>query len=167
MSLKIYTKVGDKGTTVTYGGEVVSKDDPVIQVNGDIDSLLAGLDISKSFVTKPYMKDLITKIQDKLWQLGGEISLGYVGKKVTNPITEEDVHWIEIQIDRLGNSPEKFIRFEKRPGAFLNDSRIRCRVLERTMTKYLREYNLRPEAYKYINRLSDLLFMMAYTEEKG
>ncbi len=163
----IYTKVGDKGTTVAYSGEVVAKDDPLIHVNGEIDNLLAGLDIAKTFVEKPYMKELVNKIEEKLWQLGGEISLGYVGKKVIKPITENDVHWIEAQIDRFGEPPSKFIRFDKKASVFLNESRVRCRQLERTMTRYLRDYHLRPEAYKYVNRLSDLLFMMAYVEEKG
>ena len=164
---KIYTKVGDKGTTVTYGGELVAKDDPIVIVNGDIDNLLAGLDIAKTFVEKPYVKELIRKIEEKLWQLGGEISLGYVGKKIVKPITENDLHWIEVQIDRLGEPPTKFIRFEKRSAIFLNEARVRCRQLERTLTKYLRDHEMRSESYKYINRLGDLLFMMAYVEEKG
>lgn len=165
---RIYTKMGDKGKTFGCGCTMVNKDSLIVEINGEIDALLSSLDIVKAYTNKPFIIGLIEKISRKLWQLAGELTLGIDNKKIVDPITENDVHWTEIQIDRLGEPPTKFIRFSKKPSAFLNESRVRCRKLERLLVKYSREEgHIRPEVQKYINRLSDLLFMMAYVEEKG
>jgi|TARA_B100001971_G_C18008724_1_gene441224 ATP:cob(I)alamin adenosyltransferase len=160
--MKIYTKVGDEGETVTYGDLKVPKDSYVIDLNGYIDALQSSLDFC--YIHNKEFKEIIEKINKKLWQLGGEISLGGVGKKVKDPITNEDILEIELYMDEF-SFPRNFIRFTKFGSAHLNEARVRCRILERELTQVLRAGLIREEVYKYINRLSDLLFVMSYKVE--
>lgn len=165
--MKIYTRVGDNGETMTYGNIKVPKDSWIVDINGDIDALQAGLDLAKAYIENENLKKIIDYINLKLWQLGGEISLGGIGKNVTNPIMEDDLDIIEGYIDSLGEIPNHFVRFNKIGSVYLNEARVRCRVLERNLTQLLRGGLIREIVYKYINRLSDLLFMMSYNIEKN
>jgi len=160
--IKIYTKVGDEGETVTYGNLKVPKDSYIIDINGYIDALQSSLDFC--YIHNQEFRDLIDKINKKLWQLGGEISLGGIGKNIKDPITIRDIEEVENYIDRL-LYPRHFVRFTRLGSSHLNEARIRCRVLERELTQVLRAGLIREEVYKYINRLSDLLFVMAYKVE--
>ena len=108
--MKIYTKVGDEGETVTYGDLKVPKDSCIIDLNGYIDALQSSLDFC--CIYNKEFKEIIEKINKKLWQLGGEISLGGIGKKVRYPITNEDIIEIELYMDQF-SFPRNFIRFTK------------------------------------------------------
>lgn len=165
--MKIYTKTGDKGETITYGDLKIPKDSWVVDINGDIDALQASLDLARFHIKDEKLKNIIDCINLKLWQLGGEISLGGIGKNITNPILEEDSNILEDYIHSLGETPNHFVRFNKIESIHLNEARIRCRILERNLTPLLRNSMIREEIYKYINRLSDLLFMMSYKIEKN
>ncbi len=168
MSQRIFTGIGDQGFTTTWGGRKVSKDDPVIELNGAIDFLLSGLDMARLVCDKPYIRELIDFAEKKLWQLGGEVSLIGIPaaeKRLADPITEMDLDLIEDKIMSLGEPPDKFIRFKRSGSVFLNECRVRSRYVERNMTRYLRSYEIRKETYMFINRLSDLLFMMAFRVE--
>lgn len=160
--MKIYTKVGDFGETVTYGNLRVPKDSYIIDINGYIDSLQASLDFC--WLYNKEFRNIIEKINIKLWQLGGEVSLGSIGKEIKDPIINDDIKELESYIDKF-ISPNNFIRFTKIKSVYLNEARIRCRVLERELTQVLRANLIREDIYKYINRLSDLLFVMAYKIE--
>ena len=149
--MKIYTKVGDKGETMTYGDIKVPKDSWIVDINGDIDALQAGLDLAKAHINDERLKKIIDYINLKLWQLGGEISLGGIGKNVTNPIIEEDLEMIESHINSFGEMPSHFVRFNKLGSVHLNETRVRCRVLERNLTQLLRAELIREVVYKYIN----------------
>ncbi len=157
-NMKIYTKIGDEGETITYNNLKIPKDSYIIDINGSIDSLQASLDFC--FVYNPKYREIIEEINKKLWQLGGEISLGGIGKQVNDPIIEADIKKIEQYIDKF-LFPRHFVRFTTPKSAHLNEARVRCRILERDLTPILRAGLIRNEVYKYINRLSDLLFVMA------
>src|SRR3989344_2402904 len=157
--VKVYTKVGDEGETVTYGNLKVPKDSYVIDINGYIDALQSSLDFC--WIHNEEFRNIIEKINRKLWKLDGVISLSGIGKNVVEPITNEDVKEIEDIIDKF-DSPRIFVRFKKVESAHLNEARVRCRILERELTQVLRAGLIREEIYKYINRLSDLLFVMSY-----
>jgi|TARA_Y100000310_G_scaffold302635_1_gene340213 ATP:cob(I)alamin adenosyltransferase len=161
--MKIYTKVGDHGETVTYGNLKIPKDSYIIDINGLIDSLQSALDFC--WLHNESFREIIEKVNKKLWQLGGEISLGGIGKNITTPIREEDILFLESLIDKF-NFPREFIRFTKISSVNLNEARVRCRILERDLTPLLKQEMIREVVYKYINRLSDLLFVMAYKVEK-
>jgi len=114
MVKKVFTGVGDEGFTATWAGRKVSKDDPVIELNGAIDFLLSSLDLAKLHVEKPSIKELINYIEKKLWQLGGEVSLIGTPKsenKLKYPIIDDDINIIEKKILSLGKPPPTFVRF--------------------------------------------------------
>lgn len=163
--MKVYTKVGDKGTTRTYSGEEVPKDAPIVIIGGKIDSLLAALDTSLVVCDKE-TKEILEEIEKKLWQSAGEISLGKIDKNIKDPLQEEHITELEALIDKYNQKIDFFIRFTKEPSTRINEARVRCRDLETHLTKFFRENNIRPEVYRYINRLSDLLYVLACKAEK-
>jgi len=159
--MKPYTKTGDSGTTSNYDGKRVPKDDSIIIAVGKIDSLLAALDSSVAILKDDSIKELIEAIQKKLWQTAGEISLGSTGKNVKDEVTKEDIKFLEDSIDKYNEGLTYFTRFRTESSVRLNETRIRCRELEVVLTPLLREEKIRPEVYQYINRLSDLLYVLA------
>ena len=165
--MKVYTKLGDDGKTFTYGNLRVPKDSYIVDINGSIDFLQSSLDFCWFYNEE--FREIIEFINKKLWQLGGEISLGGIGGHIKDPIKEEDILFLEKTIDKF-SAPNNFVRFTKRGSVNLNEARVRCRILERDLTPLLREGMIREEVYRFMNRLSDLLFILAYkveTEEKN
>lgn len=166
--MKVYTKTGDAGTTAKYNGERVPKDDPIIIIGGKIDNLLAALDSSMVVLRDKELIVVIEDIEKKLWQTAGEISLGKKGKKVNDAIEEAHITEFEALIDKYNQKINFFIRFTNEISTRFNEARVRCRDLEVVLTPLFRENKLRPEVYKYINRLSDLLYVLAcYTEKSA
>lgn len=162
---KIYTKQGDKGYTSTFSGNRVRKDSQIIQISGIIDTLLSAMDIAKLYITNAAYVVILNFITKKLWQLAAEVSLGDIeDEHISNYITEDDIKYLENKIDDLGMPPKRFVRFKKKDAIFLNECRTRTRDLERALTPLL-DSSLRPENFQFINRLSDLFFMMAYKRE--
>ena len=160
----VYTKTGDKGTTTRYDGSRVPKNDFSILIVGKIDNLLAGLDSAYVGLKDKKKKELIELIQNKLWQTAGEISLGKPGKKIVDEIQQKDILFLEEYIDKNTLNFNYFIRFKTESSSRLNEARVRCRELEVPLTKYFNEKKIRPEVYQYINRLSDVLYVMACNE---
>lgn len=162
--MKIYTKTGDEGTTQRYSGEIIPKDHPIIILCGKIDSLQSAIDSAKILLEQNKI-DLLNLIQKKLEQIAGEISLGNPGKKVNNEVTAADIKFLEDSIDYYSKDITMFVRFNTEKSTRLNETRTRCRELEVILTKPLRDKKVRPEMYAYINRLSDLLYFLACSEE--
>jgi len=170
--MKIYTRTGDKGFTSTLRGNRVPKNDCLIQVNGEIDSLQTQLDKVIIFLKKTYLfdKELIQlkRIEFLLWQLGGEISLGSYNKVITKPVEETDIYDLENWIDSFKIELNRFQRFTNIVSIEINEARTRTRNLERTLTDYLKKNNIRADIYAWINRLSDYFFALAvYVERSG
>lgn len=157
--VKLYTTKGDGGVTKDYSGLELAKDSLIIVINGKIDSLQSAIDMAL-FLEVEY-SDFLKIIQQKLWQASGEIA-NCPGDCLNAPITELDLKTLEEYIDSLGEPPNKFVRFTNPKSISFNECRVRCRELETFLVKGLRENTIRPEIYKYINRLSSLFFMMAY-----
>jgi cob(I)alamin adenosyltransferase len=162
---RIYTNTGDEGFTKTLYGDMLPKDNCLIEVNGDIDSLQTMIDklvaYSKYSDVMAHQKHLLSKIQMLLWQMGGEISQKKTGGHVNQPIEELDIEDLEKAIDLFKLNVNSFQRFNHLIAIDVNETRVRTRKLERTLTNYLREFKLRPVVYKYINRLSDYFFALA------
>jgi len=163
--MKVYTKTGDEGTTSKYNGERVSKDDPIIILGSKIDFLLGALDSSLVLIKDDEIIKILEAIEKKLWQTAGEISLGTTGKNVTDAVSDSDVKSLEEIIDKFNQKTGFFVRFRKETSIRLNEARLRCRDLEIVLTPRLRKNKIRPIVYKYINRLSDLLYVLACFEE--
>jgi len=171
--VKIYTKTGDSGETGLYGGVRVSKAHARVAAYGDVDELNAGLGLARASLSPAQSPDLIAmleQIQRDLFALGARLAdpahriAGRVTKAVVAP---EDIARLEGWIDTLdGGLPalRRFILAGGAPGgAALHLARTMCRRAERTMVALLGDD---PEAFEsellvYMNRLSDLLFVMA------
>jgi len=164
--MKLYTKKGDQGFASTLRGDKLPKNHELIIIVGKIDSLQSALDYALISITDEKTKKIITAINEKLWQLAGEISNQGLNDLIKNPVTNKDVEILEKHIDEEHPKNTYFIRFTKETSCRLNEARTRTRDLESYLTKQLLENKLRPEAYKYLNRLSDLLYSLSCKEEK-
>lgn len=171
--MKVYTKTGDKGETSRYDGIRLPKDHPDILIMGKLDSLMASIDSAALSVLEAANSSIVAETQflldsihTKLWQTAGEISLGKPGKNVKDEITQEDITALEQSIDKYNPNNSFFIRFKTESSIRLNEARVRCRALESALTPKLRSGEIREEVYQYINRLSDLFYVLACFIEK-
>lgn len=157
---KIYTKFGDEGTTYMGCDLVVSKDHPTVKLIGSIDELQSILDICRLHTSHTFAKK-IKSVQDKLRFFSGEI-LGYIPDD-KDKISSEDIKALEEDIDMHNKVvPNRFVKFNTMSACYLNEARVRTRNVERRLVSFLKEDKVRSIAYKYINRLSDWLFVLAY-----
>lgn len=168
--MKIYTKTGDEGKTGFVGGERVSKNDVRIEATGTLDELNAVLGVALGAVREDkILAPIIEKAQHDLFTLGAELSwftskAGHGARKL--PVTtEEHVKELERHIDALTEhlAPQTtFILPNGTPASsFLHHARTVCRRSERLIVTLGQQYPLNPVILKYVNRLSDLLFVMA------
>lgn len=172
MTFKIYTKTGDKGETALYGGTRVSKASARVEAYGTIDELNAFIGIAKSHIDDSDCSKQLAEIQYDLFTLGSEaatpIDKVYLANgKSRLPVTikEEDISKLEVWMDKMDESLEP-LQFFILPGGgkaatFLHAARTICRRAERGMVFLNETEEMRPELIKYLNRLSDYLFVMA------
>jgi cob(I)alamin adenosyltransferase len=165
--VKIYTKTGDSGETGLFGGVRVSKSDARVATYGDVDELNAWLGLVRAEMTDPDLAPMLAQIQRDLFALGAR--LADPAKKIAErvkkaAVTGEDIRRLEDWIDRLESELPPLRRFILaggcRAGAALHVSRTICRRAERSMVA-LGSDAAEPELFIYVNRLSDLLFVMA------
>lgn len=166
--MKIYTKTGDKGTTSLVYGTRVPKNDAVVEAYGTCDeaNTLIGLAVghlnSEFFNEKDALLEVFHEIQTTLFHVGAELATP-AGKKVKWQLTEEDVVKLEQWIDHYdGEVPplSNFILPGGHPsGATLHVARTVVRRAERTVLSI--KTDVSPQVLVYLNRLSDLLFVMA------
>ncbi|MCT3898458.1 cob(I)yrinic acid a,c-diamide adenosyltransferase [Elizabethkingia anophelis] len=172
MTFKIYTKTGDKGETALYGGTRVSKASARVEAYGTIDELNAFIGIAKSHIDDSDCLKQLAEIQYDLFTLGSEaatpIDKVYLANgKSRLPVTikEEDISKLEVWMDKMDESLEP-LQFFILPGGgkaatFLHAARTICRRAERGMVFLNETEEVRLELIKYLNRLSDYLFVMA------
>lgn len=166
--MKIYTKTGDAGTTSLFGGTRVSKSDPRVAAYGDVDELNAHLGLARTSADDAEIAAALLELQRDLFALGAQLAdpsekiASHVSKAV---LREGDVQRLEQLIDKLdAELPplRQFILAGGSPcGAALHVARAVCRRTERGMVAL--EPAIDPVLLKYINRLSDLLFVLART----
>jgi cob(I)alamin adenosyltransferase len=171
--LKIYTKTGDSGETGLFGGTRVSKADPRVAAYGDVDELNACLGFARAVLLGADDRELaamLEQIQRDLFALGAR--LADPGHKIADRVTKAavtaaDITRLEEWIDGLESALPPLRRFilagGSQAGAALHVARTICRRAERAIVGLLAGD---PEAFEqdlltYMNRLSDLLFVMA------
>ncbi len=171
VDMPIYTKTGDGGITSLFGGIRVLKSDLQIEAYGSVDELSSylGLIIAKINCTDD--KRLLTEIQTDLYQIMAVLA----GKNDGLSVLKNRTKQFEQKIDELTLRLPKLNRFILPQGSeistFFHIARTICRRAEREAVRYFEEMkieNRKPEITQYLNRLSDLLFMMArgYNSEK-
>jgi len=171
--LKIYTKTGDAGDTGLFGGARVGKDHPRVAAYGDVDELNALLGVVKTQAADAALARLLGDVQRDLFALGAQLAdpTARVGtKRKKAAIGPRNVARLERAIDtRQEKLPalRAFILPGGSPtGAFLHLARTICRRAERTVVALSRRSAVDPTVLVYLNRLSDLLFVLARSENR-
>ena len=164
--MNIYTRTGDAGETSLFDGTRVSKNDPRVETYGDVDELNAWLGLARASRVDPSIDQDIVQLQRDLFALGAQLAdpADKLAPRVTKAIIgDADVARLEAVIDRLeaGLPPlRRFILAGGAPaGAALHVARTVCRRAERRMVAL--DPPVDPVLLRYVNRLSDLLFVMA------
>ena len=157
---KIYTRTGDAGTTGLGDGSRVGKDAPRIAALGDVDELNAVIGILLCEALPDEVSTLLTGVQNDLFDLGGELSVpGGAFLKQTQPGR------LESAIDRFNAELEPLKEFilpgGTRAAALTHHARTVCRRAERAVVALAHNEAVSEPACQYLNRLSDLLFVLA------
>ncbi len=157
---KIYTRTGDAGTTGLGDGSRVGKDAPRVAALGDVDELNAIIGMLLCEEIPDEVRNLLTGVQHDLFDLGGELSVpGGSFLKDTQPGR------LETAIDRFNGELEPLKEFilpgGTRAAALTHHARTVCRRAERTIVALAYNEAVSESARKYLNRLSDLLFVLA------
>ena len=169
---KVYTRTGDRGETALVGGRRVPKDSPRIIAYGVIDELNSVLGIVRALAAKQSspaterLIELLQRLQNELFDLGSELA--------TPPDAEYDGMWhaseVEVRaLERTMDECQKSLEILKSfvlpgggvLGAFLHQARTVCRRAEIEILELSRTERLNPFVLRYVNRLSDLLFVLA------
>jgi cob(I)alamin adenosyltransferase len=170
LSLRIYTRTGDKGETGLFGGQRVGKDDLRVEAYGTVDELNALLGVAVTKSGNEGLGPLITRLQNELFDLGSDLATpmedGETHGKITVPrVTAVLVENLEAEIDGMEAELSPLRQFILPGGtdlaAVLHFARTVCRRAERRVVTLARSENINPEVTRYLNRLSDLLFVMA------
>ncbi len=172
MTFKIYTKTGDKGETSLYGGTRVSKAAARVESYGTLDELNAFIGLAKAEISDEKVLSQLQKIQFDLFTVGSEAAtptdkmlLANGKNRLDLMISEKEITELELWMDDFDAELEP-LRFFILPSggkaaATVHVCRTVCRRAERSMV-FLRETEeVRPELIKYLNRLSDYLFVLA------
>lgn len=164
--MKIYTKTGDAGDTALFGGERVPKDALRIEAYGSVDELNCVIGIVRSLRPVSSIDTILKKIQSQLFELGADLATPIAHQSKAIPrIQKSHAVGLEKIIDRLETtlSPLKtFILPGGSPiASYLHLGRTVCRRAERTAVRLSRNEDIGTAVIIYLNRLSDLLFVLA------
>ena len=164
--MKIYTKTGDKGDTSLFGGQRVPKDALRIEAYGTVDELNSVLGLALSESTNLDIREILTSIQTRLFEVGADLATPRsVEKKQVRRVELRDVQQLEKIIDTLERElkPLKSFILPGGSGAAskLHFARTVCRRAERVVVRLSRNEDIGEAIIMYLNRLSDLLFVLA------
>jgi cob(I)alamin adenosyltransferase len=162
---KIYTKTGDDGETGLFGGPRVRKDHPRIEAYGTVDELNAVLGIVRTQMPPPKIDVLLATIQNQLFDLGAELASPEPAKFGIVGVGPQQIAALEGAIDRHDADLEPLRQFILPGGtpaaATLHLARTVCRRAERRLLTLAAVETDSPHTVVYLNRLSDLLFVLA------
>lgn len=157
---KIYTRTGDSGTTGLGDGSRIGKDTMRVAAMGDVDELNASLGLLLCEPLPEGLSELLTAIQHDLFDLGGELCIP--GSSLLSP---SGIQFLESAIDRYNGEllplKEFILPGGCKAAALAHQSRTICRRAERNVVALSRDEAVSENILGYINRLSDLLFVLA------
>jgi cob(I)alamin adenosyltransferase len=166
----IYTRTGDAGTTALFGGGRVPKDHPRVASYGDVDELNSAIGVAVAFMTDARLIEALTGIQNELFNIGAELASESGVEKAANyarmfTSPEEKTAALEHLMDELDAALPPLTTFVlpsgSQAGALLHLCRTICRRAERAVVTLTQTEPVNPDLTRYLNRLSDLLFVMA------
>jgi len=172
--MKIYTRTGDAGETGLFGGGRVPKDDLRVRAYGAVDEANACLGVARATLAVPAGSEAaaeldseLAALQSALFDLGADLAtpLGAKARHAVKPIQAAEVEALEARIDALDGELPPLTRFilpgGSQAAAALHLARTVTRRAERETVALARASDINPEALRYLNRLSDLLFTLA------
>ena len=166
MTEKIYTKKGDTGKTSLIGGTRVSKNHVRIEAYGTVDELNSWLGLLRDEAADEATKDILIKVQNRLFDTGSLLAADPEHNKMKLPeLSENDIVLLEKEIDKMNETLPPIKNFLL-PGGHIAVShchiaRCVCRRAERRVTQLSEESAVEPLIIKYLNRLSDYLFVLS------
>ena len=172
----LYTRSGDAGTTALFGGGRVPKDSPRVEAYGCVDELNSALGVAISFIEDEALAGVLAGIQNELFNIGSELASEAGGGKAAEAgrmFTDESekIAALEALIDEYDARVEPLRTFilpsGGHAGALLHLCRTVCRRAERAAVTLARVEPVNPAVLTYLNRLSDLLFVIARYANKA
>ena len=172
--MKIYTKTGDKGDTGLFGGERVSKSSERIEAYGTVDELNSFIGMAVVEVKDNEVKELLKKIQNELFTVGSDLATPDIEKNKKLNIervqekfcadAEKAIDYFEDKLEPLKNF---ILPGGSKSSALLHVCRSVCRRAERRVVKLSSSEKIGENLVIYLNRLSDLFFVLARYENKA
>jgi cob(I)alamin adenosyltransferase len=167
ISMKIYTRTGDDGTTGLFGGGRVSKTDSRLAAYGAVDELNAVLGIARSAGPSARCDAMLASLQNQMFDLGAELATPDPDQHASQFLTDAVISQLETWIDSLEEDLAPLKTFVLPGGSplasALHLARCVCRRAEREIVELAGTAPVRPLVLKYVNRVSDLLFVLART----
>jgi len=171
---KIYTRTGDEGKTSLGDGARLPKFHPRVTAYGSIDEANSTIGIANLHISDEEVLTVLRHIQNDLFDVGADLCRPERPSAQAGPlrITDEQVAWLENRIDHFNAELEPLTSFVLPGGshasAYLHLARTVTRRAERDVARLAADESINPTALRYVNRLSDLLFVLArYLNEKG
>lgn len=164
--MKIYTKTGDKGETSLFGGKRVPKYNLRIESYGTVDELNSHVGLLRSYENSKEANAALIEIQDRLFTIGSNLATVPGNEKVKIPgLNESDINFLENEIDKM-NEKLPIMKSFVLPGgdivvAQCHIARCVCRRAERLVVHLASEEFVSEDVIKYLNRLSDYLFVLS------
>jgi cob(I)alamin adenosyltransferase len=169
-TMKIYTKKGDSGNTSLFGGQRVSKSTERIEAYGTVDEINSHIGLAASYDLSKKGTDWLRTVQEMLFTLGADLATPPSSKARIDRISEQDITFLEDAIDEMEKNLDPLKNFilpgGSQPGAILHVARTVCRRAERATVACQETDNISDECIKFLNRLSDFLFVIARYENK-
>ncbi len=166
MAFKIYTKTGDKGLTGLIGGTRIPKFDIRIEAYGTVDELNSHIGLMRDQDIDEKSREVLIEIQDRLFTIGSLLAADPEKNKMVLPqISEKDIELLEKEIDEMNEHLPEMKSFVLPGGhttvSFCHIARCVCRRAERCVLRLNEEHPVNELTYKYLNRLSDYLFVLS------
>jgi cob(I)alamin adenosyltransferase len=171
---RIYTRTGDEGNTRLADNSPVPKSHIRVEAYGTVDELNAVLGLVVACGVQPANAQVLQRVQNELFDLGADLAYPQAEEEAPCPVlrvTEAQVRRLEEEIDQLNTSLSSLHSFVlpggSRGAAWLHLGRTVCRRAERRAWELAGQTPVNPQALIFLNRLSDLLFVMARVENQG
>jgi cob(I)alamin adenosyltransferase len=165
---RVYTKTGDDGTTGLVGGDRAAKDAPRIEAYGTVDELNAAIGLVVHALARSaaraQLEPILRRVQNELFNLGAELATPDAARRARSPaVAERHIERLEHELDELNEGLPELRSFILPGGgeasAFLHLARTICRRAERRTVSLARTHSAGEHSVKYLNRLSDALFV--------
>ncbi len=174
--MKVYTHSGDEGETSLFGGRRVSKADLRVDAYGTVDELNAMIGLAESLIDDPEVSEQLRQVQSRLFDIGADLATPHAGtsEHTQAHVPRVQAAWVKEIEDAIDAAQSElkplttFILPGGVPGAAaLHVARTACRRAERRVVALSEREEINPAVLTYLNRLSDLLFMLARLVNQG